>query len=163
SHMISDIHSFAPLMPLTISAPGKGGADTLALLKRHVGSDDLAFYSFHYYGPAEWAASAFAQAKAVAGESHLLIAETGYASSTDNARASGLPPSQKAREDWQAHYLSSMAYAARELGLPPPAPWTLDDFEQGAIPATMRLSRRPDQYHYGLFRVGGSPKPAAYV
>src|SRR5262249_28584014 len=39
SHMIADIHSFAPLLPLTISAPGKGGADTLALLKRHVGSD----------------------------------------------------------------------------------------------------------------------------
>jgi hypothetical protein len=161
--MIADIHSFAPSMPLTISAPGKGGADTLALLKRHVGSDDLSFYSFHYYGPAEWAASEFAQAKEVVGDAHLLIAETGYASSTDNERASGLPPYRQAREDWQAHYLSSIAYAARSLGLPPPAPWTLDDFEQGAIPSTMRLSRRPDQYHYGLFRVGGSPKPAAYV
>ena len=27
----------------------------------------------------------------------------------------------------------------------------------------MRLSQKPDEYHYGLFRVGGSPKPAAYV
>ena len=66
--MINDIHSFAPLLPLDVSAPGKGGAETLALLKRHVGSDDLAFYSFHYYGPAEWAASEFAQAKDVVGE-----------------------------------------------------------------------------------------------
>jgi hypothetical protein len=163
SHMIADVHSFAPLMPLTISAPGKGGADTLALLKRHVGSDDLAFYSFHYYGPAEWAASELAQAKEVAGASHLLIAETGYATTPENERTTGLPPYRAAREDWQAHYLSSMAYAARELGLPPPAPWTLDDFEQGAIPSFMPLASRPEQYHYGLFRLGGSPKPAAYV
>jgi hypothetical protein len=163
SHLISDLHSFAPLMPLTISAPGTGGADTLALLKRHVGSDDLAFYSFHYYGGTEWAASELAQAKEITGPSHLLIAETGYASTPENDRATGLPPYRAAQEDWQAHYLSTVAYAARSLGLPPPAPWTLDDFEPGAIPAAMRLSQRVEQYHYGLFRTGGSPKPAAYV
>ncbi len=163
SYMIADIHSFAPLMPLTISAPGKGGADTLALLKRQIGSDDLAFYSFHYYGSAEWAASEFAQAKEITGASRLLIAETGYSTSADNERATGLPPYREALEDWQAHYFSSMAYAARSLGLPPPAPWTLDDFDQDAIPSFMPLASRPEQHHYGLFRVGGSPKPAAFV
>lgn len=157
------VRSLAPGVPDTVSAPGAGGAARLARLRGALGSTLPDFFDFHYFGGPEWAASTFAGALQAAGSVPLLIGETGYSTDPANPRAPGVDASVEAQEDWQAHYLSSVEYAARALGLPPAAPWTLTDFAPGAIPASMRLSRRPEQYHYGLFRVDGRPKPAAAV
>ena len=50
-----------------------------------------------------------------------------------------------------------MFTAAREQGLPAPAPWTLYDFTAGAIPG----QPKPSEFLFGLLRPDGTPKLAA--
>jgi hypothetical protein len=49
------------------------------------------------------------------------------------------------------------------LGLATPAPWTLNDFSPEGIPPVSPAADEPAQYGYGLFRLNGTPKPAAAV
>ena len=59
-------------------------------------------------------------------------------------------------------FLQTVAYAAQELGMPPPGVWTLSDFDAGTIPAGGGVQKEPE-YDFGLFRTNGSAKPAAAV
>ena len=71
-----------------------------------------------------------------------------------------LPLTQSAQEAAQSHFLSTGFAALRQLGLPAPGIWILDDFADGAIPPH-DVSPGEPEYVFGLFRVDGSPKPAA--
>ena len=113
------------------------------------------FWDYHYYGPAGHAYSRLSWIKALAAPRPLFVGETGY--STD-----GRPAGQAAQNQAQAAYYRAIFTAAADLGLPTPAPWTLNDFYPRAIPPG-RLADDPSQYGYGLFQLNGTPKPAAAV
>jgi hypothetical protein len=114
------------------------------------------FWDYHYYGPAGDARSLLSRIKALAAPRPLLVGETGY--STDAA-----PGDQAAQEQAQALYYRAVFTATAALGLPSPAPWTLNDFSPGAIPPGGGTAGEPAQYGYGLFMLNGTPKPAAAV
>lgn len=114
------------------------------------------FWDYHYYGPAGDAYFLLSRIKALAAPRALFVGETGY--STDAA-----PGGQAAQEQAQAAYYRSVFTAAVALGLPPPAPWILNDFSSGGIPPESPAVDEPAQYGYGLFRVNGTAKPAAAV
>jgi hypothetical protein len=113
------------------------------------------FWDYHYYGPPADARSVLGRIKALAAPRPLFIGETGY--STD-----ATPGDRAAREKAQAVYYRAVFTAAAALGLPAPAPWTLNDFFPGAIPPSP-AAHEPAQYGYGLYRLNGTPKPAAAV
>ena len=115
----------------------------------------LSFWDYHYYGPPGDAYSLLSQIKALAAPRPLFIGETGY--STD-----GTPGDQAVQEQAQASYYQAVFTAAAALGLPKPAPWTLNDFSPGAIPPSQTANDRA-QYDFGLFQLNGTPKPAAAV
>jgi hypothetical protein len=89
------------------------------------------------------------------GSRPLFVGETGY--STD-----GTPGDQAAQLQAQAAYYRAVFTAAAALGLPTPAPWTLNDFYPQAIPPGSTADE-PAQYDYGLFQLNGTPKPAAAI
>jgi hypothetical protein len=150
--------------PVTISVAGADQVGGLRALKAALADAEPDFYSLHYYGGSgEQAYWTLAQAQAVVAPQPLFVGETGYPTSTRVSGYSDLPPSRQAQEAAQAHFLKTVAYAARELGLPPPGIWTLDDFLPGGIPDAPQAPKNPAEYHFGLFHADGTPKPAAAV
>ena len=127
-----------------------------ALFTRELKNSPPDFWDYHYYGPAGDAYSRLSWIKALAVPRPLFVGETGY--STD-----GTPGDQAAQEQAQAAYYRAVFTAAAALGLPTPAPWTLNDFSPGAIPPESPAAHDPSQYGYGLFQLNGTPKPAAAV
>jgi len=130
--------------------------DVFALFTHELKSSPPDFWDYHYYGPPADAYSLLGRIKALAAPRPLFVGETGY--STD-----GTPGSQAAKEQAQAAYYQAVFTAAAELGLPTPAPWILNDFFPGSIPPASPAVDDPAQYGYGLFRLNGTPKPAAAV
>jgi endo-1,4-beta-mannosidase len=136
----------------TTSVPPK----FFALFTRELKSSPPDFWDYHYYGPAGDAYSLLSRIKALAAPRPLFVGETGY--STDAA-----PGDQSAQEQAQAAYYRAVFTAAAALGLPTPAPWTLNDFSSGGIPPESGIADERAQYGYGLFQLNGTPKPAAAV
>ena len=130
--------------------------EAFAFFTHELKSSPPDFWDYHYYGPAGDAYSVLRRIKALAAPRPLLVGETGY--STDAA-----PGDQAAQEQAQAAYYRAVFTAAAALGLPSPAPWTLNDFSPGAIPPGGGTADEPAQYGYGLFQLNGIPKPAAAV
>lgn len=130
--------------------------EVFALFTQELKSSPPDFWDYHYYGPAADAYSVLSRIKALAAPRPLFVGETGY--STDAA-----PGGQAAQEQEQAAYYRAVFTAAAALGLPTPAPWTLNDFSPGSIPPVSPSADEPAQYGYGLFRLNGTPKPAAAV
>ena len=126
-----------------------------ALLVHKLKNSPPDFWDYHYYGPAGNARSLLSRIKALAAPRPLLVGETGYSTY-------GTPAHQAAQKRAQAAYYRAVFTAAAALGLPTPAPWTLNDFAPGAIPPG-QIADNPAQYHYGLFQLNGTPKPAAAV
>jgi hypothetical protein len=129
--------------------------ETFALLTHELNHSQPDFWDYHYYGPAADAYSLLSRIKALAAPRALFIGETGY--STD-----ATPGDQAARRQAQAAYYRAVFTAAAALQLPSPAPWTLNDFYQKAIPPSPAADK-PAQYGYGLFQLNGTQKPAAAV
>jgi endo-1,4-beta-mannosidase len=127
-----------------------------ALFTHELKSSPPDFWDYHYYGPAGDASAVLSRIKAIAAPRPLFVGETGY--STD-----GTPGDQAAREQAQAVYYRAVFTAAAALRLPAPAPWILNDFFPGAIPPQSPAVHEPAQYGYGLFRLNGTPKPAAAI
>jgi hypothetical protein len=125
----------------------------MASLKQALGTSQPDFWSFHYYDKPELAYAAFAAAQAAVAPAPVFVGETGYHPGDSD------PPVQKRsdREDEQLRYFRTIAAATTMLGLPPAAPWILFDFARAATPVPMR----GPEYNFGLFRVDGTPKPAA--
>jgi hypothetical protein len=130
--------------------------EAFALFTRELQDSLPDFWDYHYYGPPGDAYSLLKRIKALAVPRPLFVGETGY--STD-----GKPGEQAAQERAQAAYYRAVFTAAAALGLPSPAPWTLNDFSPGAIPPSIGTANEPAQYGYGLFQLNGTPKPAAAV
>jgi endo-1,4-beta-mannosidase len=147
----------ATLMPGTLRTVSTASVppDAFALFTRELRNSPPDFWDYHYYGSAGDAYSLLRTIKALAAPRPLFIGETGY--STD-----GVPGGQAAREQAQAGYYRAVFAAAAALGLPDPAPWTLNDFFPGGIPPG-RIAAEPFQYGFGLFRLDGTPKRAAAV
>ena len=146
------------IMPGTLRTVSTGSVppEVFALFTRELKSSLPDFWDYHYYGPAGDALSVLSRIKALAAPLPLLVGETGY--STD-----GMPVGQAAQEQAQAAYYRAVFTAAAALGLPSPAPWTLNDFSPGAIPPSGGTADEPAQYGYGLFTLNGTPKPAAAI
>jgi endo-1,4-beta-mannosidase len=124
-----------------------------AMFTRELKNSPPDFWDYHYYGPAGDAYSLLGRIKALAAPRRLFVGETGY--STD-----GTQGHQTAQEQAQAAYYRAVFTAAAALGLPTPAPWTLNDFYPRAIPPS-RTAGQPSQYGFGLFQLNGAPKLAA--
>ena len=145
------VRGAARSIPVTISVCGCDRATDLATLKQNLGSSQPDFYDFHFYGPPSSASATLQQAAAISAPRPLFIGETGYSTSVDWA-GYGAVPTQAGREAFQDEYFRSVEAAAQQAGLPPAAPWTLNDIE---------ISSSPREASYGLYRVDGSAKPAA--
>lgn len=146
------------VMPGTLRTVSVGSVppEVFALFTHELKNSPPDFWDYHYYGPAGDAVSVLSSIKALAAPRPLFVGETGY--STDET-----PGDQAAQEQAQAAYYQAVFAAAAALGLPSPAPWTLNDFSPGAIPPSSGIADEPAQYGYGLFELNGTPKPAAAV
>lgn len=129
--------------------------EVFALFTQELKSSPPDFWDFHYYGPALDAYSQLSQIKALAAPLPLFVGETGYSTS-------GSAGDQPTLERAQATYYQVIFAVAAVLGLPSPAPWTLNDFSPGAIPAG-ETADNPAEYGYGLYQADGDPKPAVAV
>lgn len=129
--------------------------EIFALFTHELKNSPPDFWDYHYYGPAAAFEFVLRRIKALTGSRPLFVGETGY--STDAIRGD-----QAAQVQAQAAYYRAVFTAAAALGLPTPAPWTLNDFYPRAIPPG-RTADEPAQYGYGLFQLDGAPKPAAAV
>ena len=145
------------VMPGTLRTVSSGSVppEIFALLTHELRKSPPDFWDYHYYGPAADAYSLLSRIKALSGPRPLFVGETGYSTN-------GTPGGQGARKRAQETFYRAVFTAAAALGLPPPAPWTLDDFSRGAIPPG-QTAVNPTQYGYGLFQLNGKPKPAAAV
>ena len=128
--------------------------EDFALFTHELKNSPPDFWDYHYYGPPADAYSLLSWIKALAAPRPLVVGETGY--STDRT-----PGDQAAQEQAQAAYYRAVFTAAAALGLPTPAPWTLNDFSPGAIPPESPAADDPASYGFGLFQLNGTPKPAA--
>ena len=150
-------------VPVTISVAGPDPAASVRTLKAALAGAAPDFYTIHYYGgdgdQAYWTLLAAQQAVTPV---PLWVGETGYPTSTQASGYYEVPWSVQAQEAEQRHFLQTVAYAAQELGMPPPGVWTLSDFDAGTIPAGGGVQKEPE-YDFGLFRTNGSAKPAAAV
>ena len=150
-------------IPVTLSVTGTDPVAQLAALKRGLGAALPDAFDIHYYGGGgELAYDAFVRAKAVAAPTPVRVGETGYPTTTARTGFGGVPRTRSAQEAAQAHFLASVAWAARAAGLPPVGVWVLDDLAADAVP-DRRVEEDDPELHYGLFRTDGSAKPAAAV
>jgi hypothetical protein len=149
-------------VPVTISVGGLNPVAKLQQLYAGLTGAEPDFFSIHYYGgsgeDAYWTLQA---AQAAVAPLPLWCGETGYPTAAGTTGFSGVPSTPPAQEAAQAHFLKTVAYAALRLGEPPPGIWTLDDFNPGAIPGAAEMVSDEAEYHFGLFRTDGTPKPAA--
>jgi hypothetical protein len=151
---IRQIHRVLPGVPVTVSADGQLAG--LLALKQALGSQAPDFWDLHYYGPSRLAYATFVEARLAVGKRPLIVGETGASTAASVTNAASWTVS----DDFQREWFYVVEAAAAAAGLPPAAPWTLDDFTSRAIPYPHVADA---QYRYGLFRTNGTPKPAAHV
>jgi hypothetical protein len=154
--MLPYLSTVMPRTLRTVSPTASVSPEVFAFFTHELKSSPPDFWDYHYYGPAGDARSLLSRIKALAAPRSLLVGETGY--STDAA-----PGDQAAQEQAQAAYYRAVFTATAVLGLPSPAPWTLNDFSPGAIPPSGGTADEAAQYGFGLFKLNGTPKPAAAV
>jgi hypothetical protein len=147
--MVPAIRSIAPAMPLTFSVSGTAGVTGLSKIKSATATTPVDFYDFHFYGNSERALAGIRSAQATVAPAPMVIGEVGL-NTLQNT------------EGEQAAYLARVFEAAKVAGVGSLAPWTLNDFEPGAIPSS-QVAQLPAQYEYGLYHTDGSAKPAAAV
>ncbi|MEA2672283.1 MAG: hypothetical protein QOG45_2503 [Chloroflexota bacterium] len=139
-------------IPVTVSVDAP--ASNLVDLQLALGSAAPDFWDFHYYFLPGSGQATFREVAAVAAPRPLLIGEAGYSTFPGNDAIPGVPPSAPAQEAYQDYLLRTVELAAIEAGLPPAAPWLLNDFRSCG-------DCKPVDDFYGLFRADGSAKPAA--
>ena len=155
SQLLPYAHSIAPALPMTISTSDEGdGIAAIKQIKDELGPA-LDFLDFHYYGKAARATTVFKKAQAIAAGMPLYVGETGYSTDPSQALIPGLPAGTASQEAYQDLYFRTIAAAAKRVGLPTPALWVYSDFTPTGIPG----GDASPQYHFGLFRTDGTPKP----
>jgi hypothetical protein len=156
--MLVFVRGLVPGTPITVSVPDVVGMAKLRALLAALQGAPLDFADLHYYGAAALAPTALAQAIRTAAPLPLFIGETGFSTSLSNSGVDGLPGTAPAHEAYQDYYLRSVQHAARGLGLPLAATWTLNDFPAGSL---NWVPPNSIEYGFGLYHVDGSAKPAA--
>jgi hypothetical protein len=142
--------------PVSLSVTGWGSADRLAELIQRLGTSQPDIYDYHFYGPLRDAREIFAAVARMAGNRPAMIGESGYSTAAGNASQPGVVPTESAHEAFQSYFYYVVERAARRAGLPPAAPWILNDF-----PPARRLNSI--EQHFGLYRLNGTAKPAVKV
>jgi hypothetical protein len=153
--MLPFLRGLAGGIPITISVGGGDPNGWLRQLRDGVGAAAPDFWTIHYYDKPELAYGVFAAAQQTAAPLPVFVGETGYWPGASDPQVRR----QSDREDEQVRFLRTVEAAAKRLGLPAIAPWILSDFGEKAIPDG--AARKELEYHFGLFRVNGKPKPAA--
>jgi hypothetical protein len=149
--------------PVTVSVAGANPAVRLARLVRELGTQGPDFWDVHEFGGgAEVMYASLRRAVAAAAPVPVWVGETGYPTTTSATGYGGVPLTASAQEAAQAHFLATAAFAARAARLPPIGIWALDDLVPAAVPNRAVTPLDPE-LHFGLFRVDGTPKPAADV
>jgi endo-1,4-beta-mannosidase len=143
-------------LPVTLSVTGWNTPSHLGQLIEALGRDRPDFYDLHFYGTPPYMLQTFRTAKRLAGRTPLVIGETGYSTAPSNTSWLGSPETTQRQEQAQAYYVAFAERAAHKVGLPPVGLWNLNDF-----PALPNVS--PVEQHFGLYRLNGTPKPAAFV
>lgn len=157
--MIPCVKSIVGSTLVTVSKSGGGAPAALRKLKSQLAPIAPDFWDWHYYGVEGLAYGFFERAAAIAAPQPLYIGETGLATWPSRNGINGVPVSTQAYEEYQSYYFRVIAAAATHLGLPPVAPWMLWDLDPAGAPPQPNQS----EYHFGLFRIDGSAKPAAGV
>jgi hypothetical protein len=141
------LQTLLPGVPRTISEPGSGGLSAIQSLLSNIPPSDLDAVDVHYYGDAALAAGELEQVQRMAGSLPVFIGETGISTY-------GTSPGEEA----QTRFYEVLGQTAKDLGLPPPSPWMLNDVTQAA-----GENLTTQQEYFGLRRADGSWKPAALV
>jgi hypothetical protein len=148
--------------PVTLSVSGSDPAAAVGMLKAALGASQPDFYTLHLFGGGgETAYWTLRNARLAAAPLPLWVGETGYPTFAGWNGYPDLPATDSAREAAQAHYLKTVALAAKRNGLPPIGIWVLSDFLPGAIPDDREGSQTEAEYSYGLLHGDGSEKAAA--
>ncbi|MEU4688183.1 cellulase family glycosylhydrolase [Actinoplanes sp. NPDC023714] len=150
--IIPAVRAAVPQMPLTLSVDGQSGAPAMAKIKSLLSATPLDYYDFHFYGSSERSLAEIRKAQSAVSPSPIVIGETGVTT----AAGSG-------SEGEQAAFLARVFQAAQVAKVGSVAPWTLNDFSDGAIPSNSQVSKLAAQYRFGLYRADGTAKPAAAV
>jgi cellulase (glycosyl hydrolase family 5) len=158
-------------IPVGISVCGCNFFGDLKDLHTYLGSSQPNFYDFHYYpdpnadptpSEAENISEATIQwvltgAKNIVAPAGLVVGETGMSTFYPDATNSPSATSDPQWEQVQADYYGKVEQAAQLSGLAPAAPWDYVDVGYGG--GVWDTSQR----FFGIFRMDGSPKPAAAV
>ena len=146
------VHNVLAGVPVTTSVTINEGNQNLQTVVNGLGSVRPDLYDVHFYGQDGQAYARLRAAQQLVAPVLVVLGETGYATTVGNATVPGLAKTQASQEAYQEHYLRSVDYAARLLGIPA-APWILNDFTPAAWPGASATL-------FGLYRVDGTPKPA---
>jgi hypothetical protein len=151
--LLPTLRSVLPRTPSTVSVSGVAGPSGFVWLRDQLHGAPLDVADMHFYGDELSAYSWMLAAKQAAGPLPLFVGEIGHPAVSGRA---GFEAAALA----QAHWFSVVFAAARAAGVPPPAPWTLNDFKPGSIPPPVSS---PDEYHFGLYTWTGPPRLSALV
>lgn len=150
--LLPSLRSILPRTSITVSVSGTQGPSGFVRLRKELYETPLDVADLHFYGHEGSAYAWMLAAKRAAGSLPLFIGEIGYP-------AEHGPGGLAATEFYQAHWFDVVFAAARVAGVSIPSPWTLNDFQPGAIP----WRAPPVQYDFGLYTATGQPLPAASV
>ncbi len=143
-------------IPLTFSISSTQGISGVLALKAALSSEALNFYDIHYYGSGGAAASLLGAVQAAVAPTPLFVGEAGF--STYTTAGAG---EQALLDSDEASFYAALEEATASLGLPPAAPYMLDDLVGSGVPYPE--STQPADWYYGLYTSAGPPKPAAAV
>jgi hypothetical protein len=125
----------------------------LAALQALAGSAHPDLFSFHIIAGAERSYTTMRQAERMIAPTPLYIGEEGFSTQARWVDQQGCTTGG-CIEALQDHEFRTIARAAQLLGLPPVAPWTLNDF----APGTLTWDPPSGEYAYGLYHTDGKPK-----
>jgi hypothetical protein len=147
-HELPVIRSLIGTVPVTVSVAGTQPLAQVRQLKSLLGGAQPDFYDIHYYGSPGNARAVFQAARSAVAPAPLYVGETG---------ASSDGPDGDTRQD---QYLRTVEWATHAVGLPPAAPWILNDIDAGSLPPSGQGGDHTD-LNDGLYRTTGAAKPAA--
>jgi hypothetical protein len=151
--LLPTLRSVLPRTPSTVSVSGTEGPTGFAQLLRELRGAPLDVADMHFYSAELRAYGWMLAAKRAAGGLPLFVGEIGAPVEADGNGVA-------AAERDQAHWYSVVFTAARAAGVPPPAPWTLNDFAAWTVPGQPGES---SQNHYGLYTMADRARPAVQV
>jgi hypothetical protein len=168
--LLPDVRTLSGGIPVTVSVDAP--VHNLADLQLALGPAEPDLWDLHYYEPPGSAAAALREAAALVAPRPLLVGEVGYSTFPGNRVVPGVPPTPAAQEAYQDYVLRVLEWAAIGAGLPPAAPWLVNDFPcsectpsgcvAGCSPQVCAgCDRLVVADFFGLFRADGSAKPAA--